>query len=449
MLNRYLEKIFLLVILLTIPILKNYASIEPDSLSITDNDIVKIDSIKVMGNDVTKEFIILRELTFQQGDSVSGKQLRFNKERVVSLGLFSRVDLHVIPNEGKNICIVSVYESWYIYPIPIVRFRDSDIKKANYGINLLYKNFRGRNETIRTVLSFGYDPSYSILYSNPALNYESKIGLYIGTTYVKTMNRSEEAKSITGEDFSYKMFVNSISMEKRINQFNDLLFTAGFNYIESERFGLGKITASGRKIDRVPVASISYYYDSRDLKQYSLYGLYTSVSISQKGFGWDNINYSVVDLDFREYRKIINHLTGRWRLTYRGTFGETVPYYDYSFFGYGYYVRGHSSEYREGNHSLLTSFELIYPLMTEWNFSIKLPLIPEKLTSARIGIYMTSFIDYGGTFYNKDKFSLNEFYSGYGVGLTILAIPYNAVRIEYAFANSGKGELLFGLGFSF
>lgn len=449
MLNRSWHKIFVFLALSVIPIIKSYAAIEPDSLSIADDQTIKIDSIKIRGNEITKEFIIQRELTFQPGNTVSGKQLRFNKERIISLGIFSRVDLYVITDEDKNICIVNVYESWYIYPIPIVGFRDSDIKKANYGIDLLYKNFRGRGETIRTVLSFGYDPYFSIIYGNPALDYDKNIGVFIETTFARSYNRCDAAKALTKEDYRYKMFLNSISFEKRINQFNDLFFTVGFNYIESERYGFNKITASGEKVDRVPLAGIAYSYDSRDLRQYSLNGLYTYISLFHKGFGMDGIDYSNLNFDFREYRKFIDDISGKWRFTYRGTFGKTVPYYDYSFMGWGYYVRGHSSDYREGNNSILTSFELVYPLMKEFNFSIKLPLIPESLTSARIGIYLNSFVDYGGTFNNKDKFSISGFYSGYGAGLTILIIPYNAVRFEYAFGDNGKGEFLFGIGLSF
>jgi len=323
------------------------------------------------------------------------------------------------------------------------------VTKANYGISLLYKNFRGRNETLRSIISLGYDPSYSIEYSIPALFYEQGIGLYINSSYSTILNRSDIAKSLAGGDFNYKSFSNNITVEKRINQFNDLLFTAGFTYLESDVFGLGRITASGQRIDRVPYAGITYFYDTRDLKQYSLTGLYIALSLFQDGLGFDDINYSVVNLDFREYEKIADDLSGRWRFAFRNTFGGSIPYYDYSTLGYGNNVRGHSTDYREGNNSILTSFELIYPIIKEWDVSFKLPLLPERLTSARLGFYLTSFIDYGGIYNNTDKFSLNGFYAGYGFGLTMLAIPYNAVRFEYAFGDNGRGEFLFGIGFSF
>jgi outer membrane protein assembly factor BamA len=447
-----LKKISVAIAFLSIfftPLVFNYALSNPDSLAIAPTETIKIDSVRIKGNDATADFIILRELNFKPGDNITGQQLKYNKERIVSLGLFSRVELYVIKNDNKNVAVIEVYESWYIYPIPIVRFKDRDKSKVNYGVSLLYKNFRGRNETLRTMVSFGYDPYYAIQYSIPALFYEQGIGLYINTSYSTISNRSDIAKYLGGGDFNYKVFSNSISVEKRINQFNDITVTLGHTYLESDVFGIGRLTASSRKIDRVPYIGLSYFYDTRDLKQYSLYGLYTGVSLIQKGFGLEDINYSIFDLDFREYRRIFDDLSGRWRLTLRSTFGGSVPYYDYSFLGYGNFVRGHSTDYKEGNNSILTSFELIYPLIKEWNVSFKLPLLPEKLTSARLGLYLTSFIDYGGIYNNPDKFSLAGFYSGYGFGLTILVIPYNAVRFEYAIGDNGIGEFLFGVGFSF
>ncbi|PKL81550.1 MAG: hypothetical protein CVV24_14660, partial [Ignavibacteriae bacterium HGW-Ignavibacteriae-3] len=69
-----------------------------DSLKLADNEAVRIDSIRISGNDITEEFIILRELTFQIGDTVSGKTLKYNRERVYSLRLFNHVEF-IIHNE--------------------------------------------------------------------------------------------------------------------------------------------------------------------------------------------------------------------------------------------------------------------------------------------------------------------------------------------------------------
>jgi outer membrane protein assembly factor BamA len=60
-----------------------------------------VDSIKIIGNDITEEDIITRELNFFTGDSITYEQMQFNGERVYSLGLFNRVDLYTSVDSGK------------------------------------------------------------------------------------------------------------------------------------------------------------------------------------------------------------------------------------------------------------------------------------------------------------------------------------------------------------
>jgi len=423
-------------------------AVEPDSLSIRNDEIVKIDSIRIVGNETTKDFIILRELTFQTGDSVSGKTLRFNRERVFSLRLFNQVEFKLEKATDKNILVILLTESWYIYPLPLFRIQDGDIKKSTYGVNLSYRNFRGRNESIRAAIGFGYDPSYSLYYENPALSFEYGIGLSFAFAYVNSINKSDNAKSIIGEDFTNKMYLQSITLSKIFNQFNIGFLTIGFNYIETPYAHQG-ITASGKNIDRVPFAGLSYIYDSRDLKQFSENGLYTFASFTQNGFSIDDISYNQFSIDFREYRKIVDDFAAKWRIKYRTDFGNVVPFYDYSYLGYFDYVRGHFRDVREGKSFILTSVEASYPILKEWNFHVKIPLIPERLTSARMGIYVTSFFDTGDAFDRNDELAIKNFYYGYGFGITFLFLPYNAFRLEYAINENGRGEFVIGTGFSF
>ncbi len=80
----------------------------------------------------------------------------------------------------------------------------------------------------------------------------------------------------------------------------------------------------------------------------------------------------------------------------------TIPFYALSLLGEEEYIRGHRFDKREGNNYFLTSFELSYPMVKEWNFSLDLPLLPRSLTSARIGLYTNIFVDTGETFNNSE-----------------------------------------------
>ena len=427
-----------------------HAQIFPQIKIQPDEEKFVVDTIKISGNEITEDFIILRELTFKVGDTVSTSILKFNSERIFSLRLFNNVDVYPVKVDDKTIVQIDVKEAWYIYPIPFLRRADHHSNSYSYGINLTIKNFRGRNENLHAVVGLGYDPFYLLLYDNPALLFKEDLGISVGATYLNSQNKNEVAKNLYGGDYKNKYYSGSLAIYKRFDQFNHLALVGMFDYVKTPGDVYFKgMSASGKNIDRVLSFGFEYNYDTRDLKQFPQFGLMADIYYLHKGFGINNVSYNLVKGEYQQFVKIFGSLTTRWRLAFRSTFGRVVPYYDYSYLGYGEYVRGHSDDEREGNNLVLSSFELSYPIINEFDFHIKLPLIPEKLTSARIGIFLTAFADAGNTFNNNEPIRIKDFYSGYGVGLTILVLPYNALRFEYAFGDNGNKEFLLGTGFAF
>ena len=209
------------------------------------------------------------------------------------------------------------------------------------------------------------------------------------------------------------------------------------------------INASKDRIDNNFSLGVNYVFDSRDLKQHPKTGLLASVYYAHFGFEIDDIDYNLFRFDFREYIRLFNDLTLKWRFDYRHTFGKQVPLYDYSFLGVGDFIRGHRGDDQEGNNFILASVELNHPLINEWDLSLDLPFLPNRLTSARIAIFVNLFFDTGLAYNNGQKWGFNNFQKGWGVGITILALPFNAFRIEYAFDEIRNGEIIFGSGFSF
>ena len=408
-----------------------------------------VDSIAIQGNKTTKNFIILRELNFGVGDTVNQKMLIYNKERIFSLRIFNKVSIVPQISNRKNIVNIMVDESWYIYPLPFLMLRQGSWQKASYGMLFDWKNFRGRNETITGLISFGYDPQYGVSYFNPVLIRSMNISFRTGLFYKFLMNKSKIAKLMVGNEFEYKIFNGFIGLGKRISLFNEFNFLAGFQYLKAPKANLKGVSASKTSVDRVPYLKLQYTYDTRNLKQFSNNGIFANIEITHKGFGVNGINYNLLNVDYREYKTVFKLFTSRWRIALRHTFGKLVPYYDYSYLGFNEIVRGHKNDIREGNNLIITSLELNYPIIKQFDFSIKLPLLPQKLTSARLGLYLTTFGDAGIVFNNNENISINKFEKGFGFGFIILILPYNAFRIEYAFDGHLNGEFNIGTGFSF
>ncbi|MFI5237433.1 MAG: BamA/TamA family outer membrane protein [Ignavibacteriales bacterium] len=442
--NISLRFIFLLLIFLP------ELSAQSDTIYYKDNYSVVIDSILISGNDITQDFIILRELTFAVGDTLKPDIAWYNRERIYSLRIFNDVRLKPYSINNKNFLRIEIEESWYIYPIPFITLKDKDWDKISYGVSVSLLNFRGRNETLRGVVAFGYDPSFSFSYFNPNLSYNQNLNFQINLGYSRSTNRSLEAEELHGSSFEQKMFNSRIQSGKRFGNYHWLYIKAGFDYVETPFYQEG-VNASDSRIDRTIVAGASYAFDTRDLTLYATNGIYTYLSYEFKGFGLNGINYRVADFEFREYRKIIDKFTAKGRISLRHTDGETVPYYDYSFIGYSERIRGYFHRDKlEGNDRILGSLEINYPIIQETRINLYfIPLLPKSLLSYRVALIAALFGDTGTTRNNGEPLTIKNFNTGYGTGISLLFLPYFICRLEYAINDNGQTEWIFDLGASF
>ncbi|MBT8378254.1 MAG: BamA/TamA family outer membrane protein [Ignavibacteria bacterium] len=439
-------KLLTLLIFSIISVLKA----QSDTLFYTGSYSIVVDSIEIKGNETTKDFIILRELTIGKGDTLNKKLANYNRERIYSLNIFNDVKLKPYLYKNINTLRIEIEESWYIYPIPFITLKDKDWDKLSYGIAVTLKNFRGRNEDLKGVLALGYDPSFSFSYFNPNLSYNQNLRLETSFRYTDFTNKSKTAETIYGSNFEQKIFSSRLSFGKRFGNFHLLTLTTGYDYIETPFYARG-INASNDRIDRTVIVGASYVYDTRDLAQYPKNGIFTFVNLEFKGLGSNNINYRVANLEFREYRSFFEKLTAKWRLAFRHTGGGLVPYYDYSYLGYSERVRGHfHGDKREGNDRFIGSVELNYPIIEETRINLYfIPLLPRSLLSYRVAVIAQLFGDTGTAHDSGESISINKFDTGYGGGISVLLLPYAIFRLELAFNEQGKTEWILDVGASF
>lgn len=410
---------------------------------------VVIDSIKITGNETTKDFIILRELTFSVGDTLTPSLSKYNLERIYSLGIFNLVNVYPETVNNKNYAVIHVEEGWYIYPVPFLEVRENDWKKLSYGAILVVKNFRGRNENLSLRGAFGYNPFLRLLYFNPYLIREADIFFDVSAIYGTVANKSSTAEDLYGQEFDQKNVTGFLEIGKRFGLYHRFSMMLGYSYIETPFFIKG-ISASNSRIDRSPFLSFGYSYDTRDLAQFPKEGLLGAASVEFKGLGNDGIDYNIVKFDFREYRRIVGDLHAKWRLTTRLTGGKLVPYYDLSFIGFDERIRGHFYREMEGNNYYLGSMELYYPLLKDIHINFDfVPVLPRALLSYRVAIYAELFGDTGATKFKGEPLSINDFRSGYGGGITLLILPYNVVRFEIGLDEYRNTEFLFNVTASF
>ena len=438
----------LLLIIVSIFSLNTFAQ-DNDSTVITGNYTVKIDTIIIRGNNITEDYIILRELTFKPGDTLTYKQASYNKDRVYSLDIFNQVKIFPLSYKNKIIAVIDVVESWYIWPIPFAELKNGDWNKISYGIDLAVKNFRGVNESVRIKAGLGYDPSLTLEYSIPILNYNQNIYFDAQLSYNSVENKSIIAQQKYGAIFDQTMINAQITLGKRIALFHNISITTGYNYIETPMYVPG-INASDQRIDKLLFLGAGYAYDTRDLAQFPRNGIYSTINFIMKGLGLNDINYQVYTFDFREYRPLFWDIVGKWRFTSRLTSGKAIPYYDYSVLGYQERIRGYLHDVLEGNDYYLTSLEFFHPLIKDIDINLDfIPVVPKQFLSYRIALYSEIFADAGAVKQRDRGINIRDFDSGYGFGFTFLILPYNITRIELAFNDKLNSEIVLDVGISF
>ncbi|GBD87438.1 outer membrane protein assembly factor BamA [bacterium BMS3Abin03] len=419
-----------------------------DTLFYKGDYTVIIDSIVIKGNNQTENFIILRELTVEIGDTLNPKLAEYNKERIYSLNIFNEVKLTTFALDSINYLLISIQESWYIYPLPFVTLKDRDWDKVSYGIAVKIANFRGRNETLRGKLALGYDPSLTFSYFNPNLTSNNNLFASFQFGLLNINNKSNTAIELTGGGFKHKLYFGKLIFGNRFGLFHRLSVTTGYDYVETP-FYIKGISASQQRIDRTVILGFSYNYDTRDLRQYPSNGLFAFANYEFKGMGLNDINYRIAYLDFREYRTLIGNLVGKWRFATRLTNGN-VPYYDYSYLGLGERIRGHWDEQQEGNDLFIGSLELDYWILNNYRLNLYwIPLLPKSLLSYRVGFVWEFFIDTGTTSLTGEPVTLKQFSTGYGTGVSILLLPYFVLRFEFALDEQQNSELIFDLRTAF
>jgi outer membrane protein assembly factor BamA len=420
----------------------------PRALDTDTTTLARVDSIIVRGADITDEDVILRELTFGVGDSLDSALLAYNRERVYSLNIFTRVDLYVEKIGAQYAAVVEVKESWYIWPAPYIHRVDNDWSKLSYGLDLMWYNFRGKKEKLHFRFGVGHDPMLNFTYTIPYILREEAISANIALNYKSRANKSLRAEAAYGEQFDQDIRSVDLEVGKRFTLFQAASLLGGFFYLESERHVPG-VNASDDRIDRFGYLGALYNYDTRDLSQFPTSGVFLGLGAWWKGIGAEDVNYGSVVADARAYREFFGFLIAKARFRTRQTVGADVPYYDYSFLGLSERVRGHYYDQREDRAAANWAFEANVPLVRDFPFHLPIPFVTERLTTYRLKFYAHLFAD-GGLTHNYDApIEPSDVYSGFGAGVTLMVLPYNVLRFEVGFDEELNEEYILDVGVSF
>ena len=408
----------------------------------TSNRVQWIKAILVSGNEKTKDYVILREMSIKIGDRLNNDALMEDQNRIYSLRLFNRVDVSSNAEGDSSTVYVDVSERWFWFPYPVLGFRFHDVKKVYYGAGFAHQNFRGRNEKLYVSFAFGYDRWVALHYQNPKITDNDDIFFGFDGSFGRLPNLNVQSSA-----YDQYYYDANVSLGKRFGLYQTIISTVGYDIQQVSDPSVGRtLSSSGR--DAYAYASINYTYDSRNIAEYTTAGSYFAVGFNKSGFGESQVNLATYAYDLRQFIPVNDDWSIGARSFGNFTSGPLIPIYRHVYYGYNERLRGYFRNIQEGEDIMGGNLEIRIAILKPRYLTLPFVPVPE-FSVLRYGLYAGIFADGGKVWYRTQSFPGQHWLYGYGAGLHFL-LPYSlVVRTEYALNNLGKGEFYFDIGSSF
>jgi outer membrane protein assembly factor BamA len=442
------------------------------------DSVLIIKQINIVGNQRTKESIILRELDIVVGDSIKSdeieKRLDLNRRKLVNTNLFVTVELKSTKVSDNQIVIdIKLLEQWYVLGYPVFQIvdrnyaewwqRGANLTRTNYGINFFHNNFRGRAEKINLRIETGFTQRVELGYGIPYIDKAQKTGLGFNLSYTTNKNIAFRSVNDTlnyfkspAEDILRKRFSAGMSIRKRLGFYETHALELRYNN-NTIADTISKLNPDYFLESRTnqKYFQLSYYfnYDFRDNVAYPLRGRRYEFFISKSGlFGSDDINQLDVSASYYWYKPLTKKLFYGLAIKSKIAFPEKQPFYNTRGLGYGGdLVRGYELYVVDGTSYLLMRNNLKFELL---NTKIFLKFLKIKqFNTIPFGIYPNIFFDYGYSnnpyaTENKTKLANKILYGG-GVGLDFVTYYNMVIRFSYVMNDRQQKNFVFGVGRDF
>ncbi len=439
----------------------------------TDTGIVRIVDITIIGNKVTRERIILRELLFTTGDTMTGlhfyEKIERGRQNLMNTGLFNTVTLLPLYLDARSVIVeVVVNERWYLWPAVIFELADpnfntwwltKDLSRVNYGLYLYRYNFRGQNETVYVKAQFGYTRQFALRYKVPYVDRKQRWGLSVGGSHY------QQAEVTAGTVDNVRILLANPDGPNRIERKADAELTLRRAHDVRHHWRLGWTQAE--VTDTVASVAVDYFqedarstefltlgysliWDRRDLRIFPRAGHYLELRVDRHGLGLLDHNapdITTAYLGVNRWWRTGERITLALSLRGKTTWGRP-PYYVQEGLGYRHYVRGYEYYVIDGEHFAMGRGNFVFQLVAPRDYRVEaMPM--EAFRTLHFALYANAFIDAGQVWdsrYAETNFLANNWMSGYGLGLDLVSSYDQVIRGEYTF--NALGEHGFFLHFS-
>ncbi|MCU0433921.1 MAG: BamA/TamA family outer membrane protein [Bacteroidia bacterium] len=432
---------------------------------------VVVSTIVVRGNTQTKVPIILRELTFTEGDTIAATQVAAEMERsrqnLINTSLFNTVSVGQVCMPGDTMCrvvMVEVTERWYTWPTPLFEVAEPNINtwwrnghnlaRASIGGYLIRNNFRGRRETLQLKVRVGYAPQLGLTYVVPYLNRKQTLGFSVSAAY----SQVKEVAFATRQNKWLFYRSNNTPLRTETTASAALAWRKGL-YLRQTfelRFTDLRIADTVRTLApdyiagnnlRMPYFSFSWrlVFDNRDYRPYPLRGTYIELEAGRIGFaarGKESPEVNLLVAGLRRYIPLGKRWFAAGMLRARWMPGPVQPYYMRRAMGTSVYVRGYEYYVIDGQSYALAKATLRFQLLPTYMLRFKwFPM--EKFNTIPIAIYTgifteAAYVQDRSSQPGDDNFLGNTWQRSIGAGADLVTYYDLVFRAEFAFNHLGE-----------
>lgn len=430
--------------------------------SLPKDRVIGINRILIIGNKITRDRIITRELSLSQGDTLQFDRLdsilHLDQKKIYNLRLFNTVTIRVLTLNAFQVdLLIEVTERWYTFPAPIFELSDRnfnewwqnynhDFRRVNYGLRLYQYNFRGRNETLRLTGQLGFTRRLELSYRIPYIDRKQKQGLIFDLNYAEPKNAAyftddhklvfikddKTVKTIRSASVTYtyrKSFyeTHSLSAGYADNTISDTVNLLNPNYYKNNRTRL-----------RFGTISYSFVSEHRDVIQYPLKGYQITGYLQKVGLGFgDQVNQWEMNLTYARHVDLgKNYYFSNFSSAFLST-PRSQPYALLGALGYRkQFVRGYEIYLIEGPNFFLNKTTLKKKIFSRtWNFE-EIPV--EQFRHFPVALYFKTYVDLGfvENYPYYEELNINTGLSdrllgSIGAGLDLVLLYDTVLRFEY------------------
>ncbi len=433
---------------------------------------VKVDSILLEGNRITKPFIILRELSFATGDTLNINSLddiiKRNESQLMNLRLFNFVDISYKITQNTVTFTIAVTEQWYFWAFPIVEIADrnpnewwerKDFKRIDYGLFFLHENFRGRNEAIKLKAITGYNRYINLRYEKPFIDRKKQFGIFGNIGYLQSHETTMGVENDQLIFFSYQdenvvkkyEVAMGLSYRKKFTKTHKWTLKYNFYHYHDSILNLNP-SFMPNSSSKAQFFSLIYNYidEHRDFVSYPLNGYYFNLFLVKEGFFNDVIDNWRIKTTYNRYWKLRNRWYLSGGLTLMLTNDNNQPFFLNKEMGYDKnFVRGYENFVVYGNAYFLSRNNLKFQILPNKKFTFN--FIPwTQFNKLYLALYLNIFADLGyvdqfNSWQQQNNHLPNTLLFGKGIGLDIVTYYEAVFRLEYSFDKNNHSGFFFHL----